>query len=210
MGNVPTKFLLIATLILSIMPFGSALCQEATKPAEDLSPEIIGQGFEKAMRTIEAEKQRAEEELKLRLRSRLDEAIDDWILAKEEERRRGLNQFVKQEWEDIPKYGPRSHYDYYLRDYEYEITGSDIVKTESLVNTYIGFLTVIERLYAEMFHSPNVSYRDDFLYTVTTPIRVKFEYKGGDFIPTDIKYYDSEMENSWPQEVKSEIYKKIF
>lgn len=203
------KLRYIIVLILFILPLDASLSQESSKP-QSSSTETIGQGFEKAMKNIETEKQKAWEELKLSLQSKLNKAIADWISAKEKEKAQGLNQFIEQTWENIPKYGPRVHYDYYLRDYDYQIVSSDIVKTDSLVSPYTGYLCVIEKLYAEIYHSPDVSFRDDFLYTVLTPIKVKFEYNGNDFIPSDIKYEDSTMENSWSEDVKREVFKKIF
>jgi hypothetical protein len=205
------KLSLIIILLLSIISFNTGFSQETTATVpETLSPDTIGQGVEKAIRNIEAEKEKAQETLKLNLQSKLKKAIDDWILAKKEEKALWLNKFVEQEWEFIPKFGPRGHYDYYLRSFNYEIGSSDIVKTDSLVSPYIGYLEVSERLYAERYHSPHVSYREDFLYTIRTPMRIKFEYNGADFMPVDVKCLDSAMENSWPEEVRKEVFKKIF
>ncbi|OGX19410.1 MAG: hypothetical protein A3K83_00510 [Omnitrophica WOR_2 bacterium RBG_13_44_8b] len=203
------KLLNLIILILLILPHDVCLSQEPAKP-ESLSPETIGQGFEKAMKNIETEKLKALEELKVDLRTKLDQAIADWILAKKEEKAPWINKIVEQNWEFIPKYGPRAHYDYYLRGFDYRIISSDIVKTESLVSPYVGRLSVLEQLYAEMYHSPDVSFRDNFLYTVTTPIKVKFEYNGSDFVAVETEYEDSGMENAWPEGVKRDIFKKIF
>ena len=205
-----SKVSFIIILMLSIIaPVNKGLAQEEAKP-ENPSPETIGEGFEKAIKKIETERQKAQEELKQTLGFKFNVATEDWLSKKKDERQRGLNQFVEQKWEDLLEFGPKMHYDYYLRDYRYEITRMDVFKTESLTNPYSGSLSVNEILFVEMYHLPSISYREDFLYTVTTPIEVKFGYQQDQFIPTDVGYAKTVMEKGWPESVRTEVFKKIF
>ena len=198
------KLRFIIIFILSIMPLGISFPQ-GTNTQYNVSSQAIENGFEKAMEKIEDEKNKEQEQLKFDLQLKLNTAVEDWISKKSDEKKWGINQFVHQKWEYLTEFGPRIHQDYYLRDYVYEIISKDIVESGSLINPYQGYLAVNEKLFVEMYHNPNASNIENYLFTVTTPIKINFQYNGSKFKPADAKYNVSNIEQGWPEEIKKKL-----
>ena len=171
-------------------------------------PESLKEAFEEAMEKFETKRLQEQEKLKANLKSKLNLAIEEWISSAKKNKDAELNKFIDQNWEkqarslDIPPV----HYDYYLRDYAYGVTKTDIIKTDSLVAPYKANVNLIEKLYVERYHAPSISYREDFLCTVTTPITVSLEYTEDKFTVINTEYGKISIEKGWPEEIKEKLF----
>jgi hypothetical protein len=175
--------------------------QKAAEPKESL-PKEIEHAFEKAIRKVDSDKAAQDSALKVKIREELKSAGAEWLVAAKRSKDRERDKLIDQKWEDLRQTGPWSHYDYYLKDCEYHETGIDVVKTDSLVVPYKGYLRAREILYAERKHLPNFDVKQ-FLYTVTTAFRVVFEYKDGKFIPVAVEKENPVIKQGWPQEMQA-------
>lgn len=175
------------------------LVSEEDEPVseEDEPSEAIQEAFQKAINDVEAVKIKEHEVLKEALRVKLDEAVKEWLSSQEKEKSAQLNKLVEQEWEKLFEFGPYVHYDYFLRDYSYQEVSRDIVKTESMVFPYAGIFEAREKLFVERTHLPGASYREQFLFTVTAPVKVKYEYREGEFVFIDSEYGRPKIEAKW-------------
>ena len=146
---------------------------------------------EQALKNYDTKKQDEEEGFKTKLNFRLEQATKAWIAAMEKTRHNQLDNIVGQDWDKQPRTAMilPFNYVYYLRGYEYSLTSSDIIKTESLNPVYKGIVIVKETLYAEISHHSNVSDLKPYLYTVTNTCTLNFIYKDEKFelVNTDTK-----------------------
>lgn len=149
------------------------------------------------MKKIDAEKEREYRKLAVDLRAKLDLAAEDWFMNQEKKRDEELDTLIEQEWENLSEFGPRIHRNYYLRDYSYILINKDIIKTQSIIGAYKAVMNIREKLFAERYHSPDATYPEDFYYTVTTPLRVDFEYYDGKFVVKTTEYGESSIEPGW-------------
>jgi hypothetical protein len=108
---------------------------------------------------------------------------------------------VDQNWEALNPFGDPAHYNYILRDFAYEVGGGDIVKTDSLITPYKGYIELIEKLYVERYHTPDASDPSIFFYTMTTLMKVNFEYRENGFVFTNIQNLQSRLDQGWPKEI---------
>ncbi len=159
--------------------------------------ESVKKGFEEALRKIDAEKEKEDKKLSVDLQEKFNLAVKDWLNDQKKKRNKELNTMITQQWENLSEFGPRIHYDYYLRDYSYIVINMDITKTLSIINAYKAVMNVQENLFAEKYHSSDVTYPENFYYTVTTPVRVDFEYGDGKFVVTASEYGRSSIEPGW-------------
>lgn len=159
--------------------------------------ESVKKGFEEAIQKLDAEKEKEQKRLAAELKGQLDAAVEDWINQEKKKRSRQRNTIVEQNWENLTEFGPRFHYSYYLRDYSYTVISTDIFKTTSMIGSCQAVLNVVEKLFAERYHSPDVTYPKDFYYTVTMPIKVNFEYVKDKFIITGIEYGKGSFDHGW-------------
>lgn len=168
--------------------------------------EVLQKALEKAIRNVEKEKLIEQERLIAKLRLRLNLASQRWLAQSSNNKKRELNRLIQQNWETLPGFLSASHYEYYLRDYDYSVTGSDIVKTESLIDTpYRAYINLRERLFVERDHPVNVPYRSDYFYTVNRDITVSLEYRRGKFIAADTEEKASWMEKGWPKNLAESL-----
>jgi hypothetical protein len=188
------------SLFISIFLLGSGVgfCfaqGEAQRPAQIADPKEIERAIEKAIKSVNDDKAREEKELIANLEGKLQEASQEWISQAREEKESEKNKFINQSWEMLPKYGPRVHYNYYLKGYDYQAGESDIMKTDSLLVPYKGYLKVTEIIYAQREHPAAASDKTQFLYIATTPIKINFDYKKDKFI----------LKQGWPLEVQNRL-----
>jgi len=185
---------IVIIAIFSFLPCGVCFSQplNQTETAESVSI-----GLEEAIKKIEAQKEREHKKLASDLQAGLDVAVKDWFAEQENRRKKGLNEVVEQQWENLTEFGPRIHRTYYLRDFSYTLINMDIIKTESVVGAYKAVMNAEEKLFAERYHAPDVSYPEDFYYTVTTPVTVNFEYYNGRFVVSATEYGKSSIEQGW-------------
>lgn len=213
---------ILALSIITILPTGN--CQSdnqpagSQQPAATLSPEdklraeSIKDAFERAMRDVDAAKLKEQEELTAELKHKLKTAIDEWLHAQRTKKAAGLNKFVDQSWEKMAKRIAVEpvRYNYYLRDFAYYVAKSDITKTDSLAAPYKANVLINEYMYLEKYHSPSISYRRDYFYTVLTPITLNFEYHNGIFVVTGSQESMISMTKGAPPEVETRILKQTF
>lgn len=174
--------------------------------------ELLKEAFEKAMRNVEAEKAKVEENKRKELEASLEKGIVSWIRDAENTRRQQLNKFVPQNWwkfskiidiDPVPK-------DYYLRDFRYAVNRIDIVKTESIANPYKASVSINEILFVELYHSPSISYRNMYFYTITIPLQVDFEYRGSEFFAFGSSAGTISISQGVPQEIEAKIIRQTF
>lgn len=205
-------FVLIFFIIWLNLVFSQAETAESVKAKlkeglalEKSIAEEIEHAFERALKNVEKDKEQAQEMFASELKEKLKSSISKWISQAKKQKESELGKLVNQKWELISKSAPKIHYDYYLRDYEYQENGIDIIKTESLVVPYKAELKVLEVLYVERERSPNVSDLRKFLYTVTTPLKINFDYKGEEFVLINIEKGSTSLKQAWPEEVLRKI-----
>ncbi|MCX5697214.1 MAG: hypothetical protein NTU54_04505 [Candidatus Omnitrophica bacterium] len=199
---VKLRFIII--LIFLIVPIGSIFSEEINKPNNSAS-QTIENGFEKAMEKIENKKRNEQEKLKSELQPKLNTAVEAWISAKSDEREKGIDRPVEQNWVSSTGVVPGTRQDYFLSGYIYEIVSKDIVESGSLVSPYAGYLSVNEKLFVETYYHPDNSHIDDHLYVIKTPIKINFQYNDGNFKPADVKKDVTTIEKGWPEEVKKKL-----
>ena len=202
-----TLFILLLVFVMSLSGVCSGFSQDNDDTAVDgtLSPDQVEDAFKNAMSRADREREQKQEELTSNLRLKLEQAREEWFLSQSQKRNSELNSLVDQNWEELSRFGPRIKYGYYLRGYAYSGNRIDIVKTSSLVATHTGHLNTTEKLYVERSHTPNVSDKNLFYFTVSTPVKVTFEYEQGNFVAVKTEYGDTTMDNGWPEEVKNKL-----
>lgn len=192
------KIIFLVILFLIIWPLKQV-------KAESVESEAIKEAFEKALQNIEKGKEKEQQELVTELKLKLNSAVEAWIAQAKKDKSLKIDMFIEQGWEKLPGWISSAHYDYYLKDFTYQITKTDIIKTDSLITPYKAVVNLDEKLYAERSHAPSVSFREKFFYTVTRPLTISLEYDGDKFTVINTEYKDPSIEPGWPEEVKLKI-----
>lgn len=150
--------------------------------------------IEQALKSYETQKQNEQNELTAQLNFRLGQATENWLTTTEKYRASQLGTFIEQDWDKQARTYMITpiHFDYYLRGYEFAVTDSDVIKTESMTSPYKALVVIKEVLYAEKYHHPNISDTRLSYYTVTNLYTLDFAYKGGEF---NLVSSDSKMES---------------
>ncbi len=150
--------------------------------------------IEQALKNYETQKQNEQDELTAQLNFRLGQATETWITSAENNRYNELGTFIEQNWDKQARTYMITpvRFDYYLRGYEYSVTDSDVIKTDSMTSPYKAIVVIKEVLYAEKYHHPNISDTKLYYYTVTNFYTLDFAYKEGEFI---LVSSDSKMES---------------
>lgn len=169
------------------------------------TPPSEGEAFKKALRDIEAEKIKREEELLANLQAKLEVATQKWLASAKKNKGLEIDKLIEQKWEKLSKAISVVHYEYYLRDYEYSVVKNDIIKSASLIAPFQASLCVLERLYVERANPASSSYREKYLYKVEQQIEITFEYKEDKFNAINTEYAKPTIEKGWPEEVKKNI-----
>lgn len=173
----------LAVFIFTAIRPGILFAQDASDEPENGKDAKIA--IEQALKDYEKEKKEKQDEFTAQLNFQLGQATETWITAMEKEKDGQLGKFIEQDWDKQPRTAiilPPVRYDYYLRGYRYDVTDSDVIKTESITSPYKGVVSVKEELYAEKYHHPNTSDTKLFYYTVTSIYSLDFTYKDGEFI----------------------------
>jgi len=186
--------------LLAVTIFLSLLLNTAVAQTESL-----GEAFQKALKNVEQEKVKEQEELISGLKNKLNLALQDWLSTAAKEKSPQINSFIKQSWEKINELKNSTYYDYYLKDFAYTIVKNDIIKSDSLISPYKAYITINEVLFVEKYHAASVSFREKFFYTVSRPAILSFEYNEGKFAIINTEYKDYSITQGWPEEVKIKI-----
>lgn len=170
----------VTICLLSTLPevsFG----QKPETPKNDNGAKTV---IEQALKNYETQKQNEQDDLTAQLNFRLGQATEAWISTAENNRYSELGTFIQQNWDKQARTYMITpvRFDYYLRGYEYNVTDSDIIKTDSMTSPYKAVVVIKEVLYAEKYHHPNISDTKLYYYTVTNFYTLDFAYKDGDFI----------------------------
>lgn len=210
MSNRIRVGVLIFSFLFSTVHLRVSFCEEKNIIVDERPlTEVTQEGIEKVMQKIENEKMEREEVIKIDLESKLSVAIENWISLAKRNKNSELNKLVEQQWERLQEHGPRFHYDYYLRGFEYLNLYKDIVKTNSILTPYKGSLNIKEALYVE--RTPLVNRpRSKYYYTAITPIKVSFEYQQDKWIVIDTAYGQTSLEQRWPEEVVDKMKEKLY
>ncbi|MFH1128323.1 MAG: hypothetical protein V1699_02805 [Candidatus Omnitrophota bacterium] len=191
--------LIQATLFITLFLFSGkwSFCfsQEANSSQE------IEVAIEKAIKKVYKDKAQQEEVMVAGLEGKLKSAVREWISKIRGEKDPQMHQLISQSWELLSKFGPRIHYNYYLRGYDYLESEADIVKTDSILGPYKGYSKITEIIYAEKEHPAGASDISQFFYTVTTPIKVNFDYKKDSFIFVNAERGELSLKQGWPEEM---------
>ncbi len=159
--------------------------------------ESVKKGFEEAIKTIDAQKEKDNKKIAAGLQAKLGSAVQDWISQQKKKRSLELNTIIEQHWENLTEFGPRIHRNYYLRDFSYTVINMDVLKSNSMIDPYKAVINLTEKLFAERYHSPDVTYPEDYYYTVTTPIKVNFEYYNDKFVVTGVEDGKGSIDQGW-------------
>ena len=161
--------------------------------------------FEQALKNMEAQKAEERKALTLKYKGKLNQVMDSWLAQKQAEKNSQLNQVIDQNWDKLPyEYNFTTlHYDYYLRGFDYSILSSDIKETESLTSPIKAQVVIIEKVYAEKYHTPDLSNVDPYYFTVTTTIILNLEYRQDNFAITGTDSKITSIENNCPPRIKS-------
>lgn len=168
--------------------------------AADPSLEIEA-AIEKAIKKVYKDKAQQEEVMVAGLEGKLKSAVKGWIAKARNEKDPQMHQLISQSWELLSKFGPRVHYNYYLRGYDYQESEADIVKTDSILGPYKGYSMITEIIYAEREHPVAASDISQFFYTVTTPIKVNFDYRKEGFVFANAERGELSLKQGWPKEM---------
>jgi hypothetical protein len=181
-------------IIFSFLPCSVCLSQS------DNQTESVKKGFEEAIKTIDAQKEQDNKKIAAGLQAKLDSAVQDWISQQKKKMSLELNTIIEQHWENLTEFGPRIHRNYYLREFSYTIINMDVLKSNSMIDPYKAVINLTEKLFTERYHSPDVTYPEDYYYTVTTPIKVNFEYYNDKFVVTGVEDSKGSIDQGWRRE----------
>lgn len=159
--------------------------------------------FEQALKNYEAQKQKEQDELAVRLHASLNKKTEEWINNANQEKERLIGTRLEQNWEKLALYFPiaPSHYEYSLRNYKYTVIKSDVSKTNSLSSPYKADVVISEELYVEKNHSPDISDPVPYFYTVTTAYTLHFNSRGDNFELLNTEKKIINIENKVPADV---------
>jgi deoxyribodipyrimidine photolyase-like uncharacterized protein len=152
--------------------------------SEEISLEAIKKTVKEAIREIQQEEIKKQEEFSAELNIKLDAAIEDWIISQKKLLAPSLNQLLRERWEMLKKRTTPIPYEYYLRDYAYFVVKKDIFKTDSISAPYKALIEIIEEKYIERYHSPDIGNVKEYLHTVVRPMQIDAEYRQDNFLIT--------------------------
>jgi len=197
------RLLLPIILIFLLIPFAQSVAQkEEPAPPNNLLPEMLRDAYKNAIKNIESERKEEEKKTAAELEAKLQSAAKEWIASSSEKRNAGINKLILPDWKGLPEPQPKLPFPHYLRDFEYIAIGSDISKTASYTSPYKASVKLLEKLYVEKYHSASPSYPKEYLYTITTPITLTFEYTQEVFTLRDKKDSDIAIEKGWPEKLE--------
>lgn len=201
-----TKIILFSVLFAMLASYANPDDNTAAEQ-NDMSLEKVKAAFEQALKDMESEKKKEQQKLAEDLKNSLANAVSEWINNQKTSRTTEMNKLLHGRWEEVGRTAFPLPYDYYIRDYSYNIVKTDVFKTESLVAPYKGNAKITEYLYLETEHSSNASSLDPYLYTAITSINVSFEYQNDKFTPIDFGKSKTAIDRGWPQDIREKLKK---
>lgn len=188
--------LTIVVAVVFVFPSVNLFSQEVS---QELPEEKIKRAVEGAIRSLQAEKDKADAQLAQNLKSGLYEAIYAWISDAKASKANDLNKLLHESWSalEIKEITFPVPNDYYLKSYEYLIRKADCDKTDSVVSPYKAYAEIIEKCRIESYHPSNVSDVRQYYYTTTRLITVSFEYEAGYFKVSGAEYGPMTFKRGW-------------
>lgn len=200
------KFLLINAVIFPLTLFAADEIESieeriSEKEAfrKDVLSGIISDEFQKTLEKIEQEKQEKIEALTARVGS----VVDAWFGGQRGERESKINRKIGQDW---AKFSNVYKVTFYLRDFNYSQTVSDIKETGSLVYPYEAVILVQEALYVEK--APLAAQpRSKYQYCAITDIKLNLQYRKDTdkWEIVDIYRGDVDLQLGWPPAVRKKL-----
>jgi len=168
----------------------------------------VGKAFEQALTNYELQRQKQTEILIRRLHANLDQIVETWINNAKIDKENKLGSRLEQRWEKLSQSLPisPSHYEYILLGYKYTVVKNDIMQSDSLSAPYKAHVIIKEELYVEKYHSPDVSDRNPYFYTVTTNFNLNYEYKQDKFMLVNTEAKVINIENDCPLDMKKSAH----
>jgi len=169
-------------------------------------PEEIERAVTKAIKDVDKDKIAQEEALLVSIQEKFQSAVDQWMANAKAQKELEVGKLVNQNWEQLSQFGPRIHQIYYLRGYAYSKGDTDIIKTNSMLATpYKAYLKATETLYVQKEHPAGASDVTQFFYTVTTPLKLNFDYKKDKFVLIGVERVDPSLIKGWPQAIADKL-----
>jgi len=200
--KIATIFLFCFIFLLSCE---TAFAEDTDKPEQKID---VGKAFEQALNNYELQKQKQTETLTRRLHANLDQAIETWLNNSKTDKENKLDTRLDQRWEKLSQsfHIPSIHYEYILKGYKYTIVKNDISQSDSLSAPYKAHVIIKEELYVERYHTPDISNRNPYFYTVTTNFNLNYEYKQDRFNLVNSEAKVTNIENDCPDEIKKIVH----
>jgi hypothetical protein len=188
-------------LALTFIFVSFSLAQNAAKSAK---PAYTPATFEEALKNIEAKKAEERKALALKYNNQLKLVTANWLSQREALKKSQLNGAIDQNWDRVPnQYYTNVNNEYYLKGFNYSILNSEIRETESLIAPIKAQVVILEKIYAEKYHTPDMSNIDPYCFTVTSSITLSMEYRQDNFVVTNTDTKMMSMNNNnYPEELK--------
>ena len=199
------KFIAGTVLVVSFFLTSQSSCacfaQEIATPVQAAE---TGASFEQALRNIETQKAAERKALILKCKEKLNLVLANWLFQREALKKSQLNGAIKQDWDRLSdRYFSSVHSEYYLKGFNYSILSSEIKETESLTAPIKAQVVILEKIYAEKYHTPDMSNIDPYCFTVTSSITLSMEYRQDNFVVTNTDTKMMSMNNNnYPEELK--------
>ena len=177
--------------------FKDRLVKEKQAISKDLGEKFQAEKalYEAQVTRLESEKGMAEEGL---LKEKLGSAAEAWLGSAREKLVSLRDKLIHPARKELPDF-PEPYDWCYLRGYYFHEKNIDIIKTGSPTKPYAGCVNIEENLYVEKIQTPDISDIADLLYTVSTPIKLNFEYREGTFVYINEEYGRPEVRKGWPE-----------
>lgn len=201
-------FKIISIFIISyftLLNCGFSFAEEVNNSEQTID---VGKSFEQALTNYELQRQKQSETLIKRLHANLDQIIETWVNNAKMDKENKLGKRLEQRWEKLSQSFqiPPSHFEYILMGYKYTVVKNDISQSDSLSAPYKAQVIIKEELYVERYHSPDISDRNPYFYTVTTNFNLNYEYKYDKFILINTDEKIINIENDCPQDIKKSAH----
>jgi hypothetical protein len=196
------KFITCALLVTPLIFGGVCFAQEGAKSYQATQSATA---FEEALKNVEAQKVAERKALAAKCKEKLSQAVTNWISQKESQKKTELNQPIDQDWDrGTITYFYNAHNDYYLRGYNYKVLSSEIKETDSLTAAIKAQVVISEKIYAEKYHTPDISgvNIDMYYFTISSAITLNMEYRQDNFVVTSTETKMLSKDNSYPEELK--------
>ena len=196
MNNKTVPIILALTFLL--VSFALA---ENVKPVQSANSPA---SFEEALKKIEAQRAEEKKALAKKCEEQLNLTLANWISQRKALKKSQINQAIEQDWDRVPdQYFTNVHNDYYLKGYDYSVLNKEIKETESLTAPIKAQAVILEKIYAEKYHTPDMSDIGPYCFTATYNITLNMEYRQDNFVITSAETKMLSLNNKgYPEELK--------